>query len=132
MAQDETLDRAHAYCGAGADAILIHSRNSKANEILEFTRAWQDRLPMVIVPTRYFKTPAYRDAGVSTVIWANHNMRAAVAARRNVCRLIRDGGWHRRRRGRLGKSRRGIRTYRLRRTRDRGGIVSVEEVFGAE
>jgi phosphoenolpyruvate phosphomutase len=90
--QDEALDRAHAYCDAGADAILIHSRKSTADEILEFTRAWQNRLPVVIVPTRYFKTPTsvYRDAGVSTVIWANHNMRAAVAAMRNVCRRIRD------------------------------------------
>jgi phosphoenolpyruvate phosphomutase len=90
--QGEALNRAHAYCDAGADAILIHSRKSTADEILEFTRAWQNRLPVVIVPTRYFKTPTsvYRDAGVSTAIWANHNMRAAVAAMRNVCRRIRD------------------------------------------
>ena len=89
---DEALDRAHAYSDAGADAILIHSRKSTADEILEFTRAWQNRLPVVIVPTRYFKTPTsvFRDAGVSTVIWANHNMRAAVAAMRDVCRRIRD------------------------------------------
>jgi len=89
---DEALDRAHAYSDAGADAILIHSRKSTADEILEFTRAWQNRLPVVIVPTRYFKTPTsvFRDAGISTVIWANHNMRAAVAAMRDVCRRIRD------------------------------------------
>ena len=89
---DEALDRAHAYSDAGADAILIHSRKSTADEILEFIRGWQNRLPVVIVPTRYFKTPTsvFRDAGVSTVIWANHNMRAAVAAMRDVCRRIRD------------------------------------------
>ena len=89
---DEALDRAHAYSDAGADAILIHSRKSTADEILEFIRGWQNRLPVVIVPTRYFKTPTsvFRDAGISTVIWANHNMRAAVAAMRDVCRRIRD------------------------------------------
>lgn len=87
---DEALERAHAYSDAGADAILIHSRKGDADEILEFARAWQNRHPLVIVPTKYFRTPveAYREAAISTVIWANHNMRAAVAAMRNVCNRI--------------------------------------------
>ncbi|MGY8668606.1 phosphoenolpyruvate mutase [Bradyrhizobium sp. UFLA05-109] len=84
---DEALLRAHAYADAGADAILIHSRQSSADEILSFVSAWQNRLPVVIVPTKYFRTPvsAYRDADVSTVIWANHSMRAATAAMQKVC-----------------------------------------------
>jgi len=88
---DEALRRAHAYAEAGADAILIHSRKSTADEILEFARLWQNRLPVVIVPTKYFRTPVsvYREAGISTVIWANHNMRAAVSAMRDVCERIR-------------------------------------------
>lgn len=93
--QDEALSRAHAYAEAGADAVLIHSRKGDAGEILEFTRAWQNRLPVVIVPTKYYRTPvsAYRDAGISTVIWANHNMRAAVAAMRAVCgRILAEEG----------------------------------------
>lgn len=91
--QDETLVRAHAYAEAGADAILIHSRKSDAEEIFAFTRAWQNRLPVVIVPTKYYRTPVseYREAGISTVIWANHNMRAAMSAMRQVCdRIIRE------------------------------------------
>lgn len=88
--QDEALARAHAYADAGADAILIHSRKADADEVLDFARLWQNRLPVVIVPTKYYRTPvsAYRQAGISTVIWANHNMRAAVAAMRQVCGRI--------------------------------------------
>jgi phosphoenolpyruvate phosphomutase len=87
---DEALARAHAYAEAGADAILIHSRKSVADEILSFAELWQNRLPVVIVPTKYYRTPvsAYREAGISTVIWANHAMRAAVAGMRDVCGRI--------------------------------------------
>lgn len=86
----EALSRASAYAAAGADAILIHSRKSTAEEIISFATAWQNRLPVVIVPTKYYRTPAsaYRDAGISTVIWANHSVRAAILAMRQVCDRI--------------------------------------------
>ncbi|WP_316166966.1 MULTISPECIES: phosphoenolpyruvate mutase [unclassified Bradyrhizobium] len=95
LGQDQALVRAHAYAEAGADAILIHSRKDEAAEILAFAKAWRNRLPLVIVPTKYFRTPAdvYRDAGISAVIWANHNMRAAMTAMGEVCRrILRDEG----------------------------------------
>ena len=40
----------------------------------------------------YHRTPTqtFRDAGVSMVIWANHNMRAAVSAMRSVCQAIKE------------------------------------------
>ena len=47
---DEALHRAEAYYDAGADAILIHSRQSTADEILAFNAEWQNRCPVVIVP----------------------------------------------------------------------------------
>lgn len=90
--QEEALERAHAYKNAGADAILIHSRRSTADEILAFVKAWENRLPVIIVPTKYYRTPVqvYRDAGISIAIWANHAMRASVVAMREVCKRIRD------------------------------------------
>lgn len=91
----EALGRAHAYAEAGADAILIHSRRADAGEVLAFAEAWRNLRPLVIVPTKYYCTPvaAYRAAGISTVIWANHSMRAAVAAMRAVCdRILREEG----------------------------------------
>ncbi|MGY3545596.1 phosphoenolpyruvate mutase [Bradyrhizobium sp. USDA 4469] len=84
---NDAILRAHAYAHAGAHAILIHSRKSTADEILSFVTEWENRLPVVIVPTTYYRTPvsAYRDARISTVVWANLSMRAAAAAIRRVC-----------------------------------------------
>ncbi len=83
---DEALRRAEAYRRAGADAILIHSKLSKPDEILAFAREWARRSPLVIVPTKYYSTPTavFRQAGISTVIWANHLIRAAAAAMQGV------------------------------------------------
>jgi phosphoenolpyruvate phosphomutase len=79
---EEALRRAEAYRRAGADAILIHSKLAKADEIVTFAREWAGRAPLLIVPTRYYSTPTevYRAAGISVVIWANHMVRAAIAA----------------------------------------------------
>lgn len=87
---EEALKRAEAYRAAGADGILIHSKSRSANEILSFARAWDNRAPLVIVPTMYYSTPtqAFRDAGISIAIWANHNMRASIASMRDVSRQI--------------------------------------------
>jgi phosphoenolpyruvate phosphomutase len=86
----EALRRAEAYRAAGADAILIHSKKSTACEVLAFAERWQNRCPVVIVPTAYHATPTtlFRHAGISTVIWANHTLRAAITAMRDTCRRI--------------------------------------------
>ena len=87
---DEAMRRAEAYHAAGADAILIHSKKSAATEIVEFTERWANRCPVVIVPTMYHATPTdtFRRAGVSTVIWANHLLRASLTAMRATARQI--------------------------------------------
>jgi len=89
---DEALKRAEAYRRAGADAILIHSKLSKPDEIVAFAREWAGRGPLVIVPTKYYSTPTdvFRKAGISLVIWANHLMRAATAAMQSVAKEIHD------------------------------------------
>lgn len=90
---DEALRRAEAYHEAGADAILIHSKKSTADEVVAFMREWAGRSPVVLVPTKYYKTPTpvFDDAGASMVIWANHNMRAAITAMRETTnRIFRD------------------------------------------
>ncbi|MBL8705445.1 MAG: phosphoenolpyruvate mutase [Rhodospirillales bacterium] len=90
---DEALRRAEAYHRAGADAILIHSKKSSADEILAFCKEWDNRAPVVIVPTMYYATPTdrYRQHKISCVIWANHNLRAAISAMRDVSRKIATG-----------------------------------------
>ena len=86
----EALRRAEAYRRAGADAILIHSARSHPGEILSFRREWGDRLPVVIVPTKYYTTPTqvFRDAGFALVIWANHLMRSALTSMQKTAREI--------------------------------------------
>ena len=89
---EEALRRAEAYRRAGADAILIHSKLSRPDEILMFAREWGGRAPLVIVPTKYYSTPSevFRKAGISTVIWANHLVRSSAAAMQAVARDIHD------------------------------------------
>jgi len=89
---EEALRRAEAYRLAGADAILIHSKLSKPDEIVTFAREWGRRSPLVIVPTRYYSTPTdvFRQAGISTVIWANHLLRSAASAMQSVAKEIFD------------------------------------------
>jgi phosphoenolpyruvate phosphomutase len=86
----EALKRAEAYRNAGADAILIHSKKRTPDEILTFANEWARRCPLVIVPTTYYDTPTerYERAGISVVIWANHNLRASINAMRSTSRRI--------------------------------------------
>lgn len=89
----EALKRAEAYRLAGANGILMHSKISKADEILAFMKEWGERsktCPVVIVPTKYYATPtnAFREANISVCIWANHQMRMAVTAMQKVTKQI--------------------------------------------
>ncbi len=86
----EALKRGEAYRKAGADAVLIHSRERHPDEILQFKKEWGDRLPLVIVPTKYYTTPTdvFREAGFKIVIWANHLMRSALTAMQATAKQI--------------------------------------------
>ena len=86
----EALRRAEAYHLAGADAILIHSRQSSAAEIFAFLDAWASRAPVVLVPTKYWRTPTdeFRARSVSVVVWANHLLRSAIEAMQETARRL--------------------------------------------
>eukprot|EP00340_Litonotus_pictus_P005566 CAMPEP_0170514044 /NCGR_PEP_ID=MMETSP0209-20121228/590_1 /TAXON_ID=665100 ORGANISM="Litonotus pictus, Strain P1" /NCGR_SAMPLE_ID=MMETSP0209 /ASSEMBLY_ACC=CAM_ASM_000301 /LENGTH=724 /DNA_ID=CAMNT_0010797953 /DNA_START=185 /DNA_END=2359 /DNA_ORIENTATION=- len=88
---EEALKRAEAYRVAGADAILIHSKKPKADEIKEFLRHWNKRHPVVIVPTKYAMDTTAEEMealGVNLIIWANHNVRASVQAMKEISESI--------------------------------------------
>ncbi|KAG1243815.1 hypothetical protein G6F68_015692 [Rhizopus microsporus] len=53
LGQEEALARAQAYESAGADAILIHSKQTTPDEIVRFAQAWTGRVPLVLVPTAW-------------------------------------------------------------------------------
>jgi len=87
---EEAMKRGEAYRKAGANAVLIHSSKKNAAEILAFKKEWGDRLPLVIVPTKYYTTPTevFREAGFKIIIWANHLMRTALAAMQATAKQI--------------------------------------------
>ena len=87
---EEMLRRADACYAVGADALLIHSRKTSADEVLRFAAAWEGRCPLVIVPTTYYSVPVevFEEAGISIVIWANHNVRSSIAAMQETSRRI--------------------------------------------
>ena len=89
---DEALKRAEAYHAAGADAILIHSKHSQPDEVLEFAAEWANRSPLVLVPTKYYATPTevFEQAGISLVIWANHMIRTCISAMQATATNIHD------------------------------------------
>lgn len=87
---EEMLERADLYAEAGADALLIHSKQNTSVEIASFVEHWTNQCPIVIVPTTYAETPAqeFREMGINLVIWANHALRSTIPAMQNVCRQI--------------------------------------------
>lgn len=95
---DEALRRGAAYAQAGADMLLIHSKRKTPDEIVAFAKAWPGTIPLVLVPTAYpdLTEAMIRELGkIAIVIYANHAVRAAVGAMRDVFAAIkRDGGIH--------------------------------------
>ena len=87
---DEALKRALAYHAAGADAILVHSKIGTSDDIDAFMKKWDNRCPIVIVPTKYYSTPTshFKDLGISTIIWANHNFRSCIDIMRKTSQQI--------------------------------------------
>ncbi|RBW69991.1 phosphoenolpyruvate mutase [Bacillus taeanensis] len=86
----EALRRAEAYRKAGTDAVLIHSKRSDISEIEAFMKEWDNRLPVIIVPTKYYSVPTLKmqELGISVAIWANHNLRAAISAMQKTTKQI--------------------------------------------
>lgn len=90
---DDAVTRAIAYIAAGADGIMIHSREKEPDEILEFCERYKQlehQVPLVAVPSSYNKVTEaeLEEAGVNIVIYANHLLRAAYPAMQHVAESI--------------------------------------------
>ena len=82
---DDALERCHAYVAAGADGVMIHSKNRDGNDIKEFCQRFRQQdphTPIVAVPTTYnqFTEEELAEWGINIVIYANHMLRAAYPA----------------------------------------------------
>ncbi|MGH3937700.1 MAG: isocitrate lyase/phosphoenolpyruvate mutase family protein [Pseudonocardiaceae bacterium] len=91
---NEALRRAHIYADAGADAILVQSKARTPEQVFTFLRGWNQRLPVVVVPTSYHQVTAdeLAEAGARMVIYANQAIRAGVRAMDETLREIRTSG----------------------------------------
>ena len=82
---DDALERCFAYVAAGADGVMIHSKNKSGDDIKEFCQRFREKdpyTPIIAVPTTYnqFTEEELAEWGINVVIYANHMLRAAYPA----------------------------------------------------
>ena len=90
---EDALFRAKSFVEAGADAIMIHSRQKDPMEIFDFVQQFRETnqmTPIVVVPTSFdaVKEEEFKERGVNIVIYANQLMRATVPAIQKVAETI--------------------------------------------
>ncbi len=87
---DEALTRARAYADAGADMILVHSKQKTMDELMAFSSKWDRETPLVAVPTIYKTTKVQElyDHKYKLVIFANHALRASIKAMRETLAVL--------------------------------------------
>jgi len=93
LGMNEAVKRANAYEKAGADAILIHSKQNTANEVIEFSELWKGNIPLIVVPTTYptVSIDELIENNFKMVIYANQTLRASYSAMNNTLKEIIDG-----------------------------------------
>lgn len=79
---EDALKRAYAYTDAGADAILIHSKDKDTTELFSFCQtynSYENHVPLVLVPSAYSHVTEseIEKNGGRVVIYANHLLRSA-------------------------------------------------------
>lgn len=91
--QKDAMERARAYVKAGADGIMIHSRQKSPEEIFDFCdvfRSEDKETPLIVVPSTYntVKEDELKEHGVNIVIYANQLLRAAFPAMEKAAKSI--------------------------------------------
>ena len=89
----DAVKRAEAYIAAGADGIMIHSKEKDGKEIIEFCRYFQKfetKVPLIVVPSTYshMTESELQDLGVNVIIYANHLLRSAYPSMINSAQSI--------------------------------------------
>lgn len=92
--EDDAIVRCKAYCEAGADGIMIHSKAKTPDEIVSFVKRFRIEVsadkPIVVVPSTYAQVTEDELAkiGVNIVIYANQLLRASYPAMKKVAERI--------------------------------------------
>ena len=90
---DEALTKAFAAVRAGADGVMIHSKDKSGEDIKEFCgrfRKEYSNIPIVLVPTTYnqFTEKELAEWGANIIIYANHMLRASYPAMKKCAETI--------------------------------------------
>jgi phosphoenolpyruvate phosphomutase len=90
---EDALVRARAFVGAGADGIMIHSKEKTGFEVKNFCKKFRGEfinVPIVLVPTTYneFKEKELVEWGANIIIYANHMLRSSYPAMLNTAKTI--------------------------------------------
>jgi phosphoenolpyruvate phosphomutase len=87
---EDALKRANAYVNAGADGIMIHSKDADGREIIEFCKKFEKKVPLIVVPTTYahMNESELEKLGINVIIYANHLLRSAYPAMINTAKSI--------------------------------------------
>ena len=92
LSMETALKRAEAYEDAGADAILIHSKQKNPDEIFEFADSFKGNCPVVVIPTTYdtVKINELESHNIKMVIYANQTLRAAHKSMMNLLKILKN------------------------------------------
>ena len=90
---DDAINRAKIYLEAGADGIMIHSRQKTFDEIKGFAKIYntlENKKPLIVVPSSYSEVSEKEliENNIKIVIYANHLLRAAYPAMVNSAKSI--------------------------------------------
>ncbi len=97
---NDALLRAENYVEAGADGIMIHSKDKNPKEIFKFAEKFRKKfteVPLVAVPSSYnsVKDVQLENAGFNIVIYANHMLRASYPAMQKIAlEILKNGRTH--------------------------------------
>jgi phosphoenolpyruvate phosphomutase len=93
LSVDDALERGRAYVKAGADGVMIHSKEKSGDDIKLFCKKFRGEFsdtPIILVPTTYnqFTEKEFKNWGANIIIYANHMLRSSYPAMLGAARLI--------------------------------------------
>ncbi len=94
---NDALKRSESYLNAGADGIMIHSKDKSPKKIFQFSNKFRKKfnnIPLVVVPSSFNKVKENEliNNGFNVVIYANHMLRSSYPAMKKVAKEILKNG----------------------------------------